>query len=212
MKGHIRRRGASWEFIIDVGMAAAQRCEGCGRRFWVERKPKAVCPACGGTLAETEERRRQTQAGFADEERLPGGDGQGDLRHRGAALRAAGPPDREGVPAEGVAAGDRGHGAGDHLQKLRSPCRLPHRAGAGEHSAAEAQRRDVERLLCQAQQRGARPWRGWPLTRHRPAECTPPCTVPCAMRSLEQAVGQSGRCRRSTEMFSGEETTAGLEW
>ena len=65
MKGHIRKRGPSWELIIDVGVAAAQRCEGCGRRFWVDRKPKAVCPKCGGQLVETEERRRQTQAGFA---------------------------------------------------------------------------------------------------------------------------------------------------
>ena len=65
MKGHIRRRGASWEFIIDVGMAAAQRCEGCGRRFWVERRSQSSCPKCGGALAESEERRRQTQAGFA---------------------------------------------------------------------------------------------------------------------------------------------------
>ena len=65
MKGHIRRRGASWEFIIDLGAAAAQRCESCGRRVWVERRPKASCPKCGGALIETEERRRQTQAGFA---------------------------------------------------------------------------------------------------------------------------------------------------
>ena len=48
MKGHIRRRGASWEFIIDVGAAAAQRCESCGKRFWVDRKLKPDCPACGG--------------------------------------------------------------------------------------------------------------------------------------------------------------------
>jgi integrase len=65
MKGHIRKRGASWEFIIDIGMAAAQRCGSCGRRFWVDRKPKPACPACRGKLSETEERRRQTQAGFA---------------------------------------------------------------------------------------------------------------------------------------------------
>jgi integrase len=65
LKGHIRKRGPSWEYIIDVGVAAAQRCQGCGRRFWVDRKPKAACPKCGGKLGETEERRRQTQAGFA---------------------------------------------------------------------------------------------------------------------------------------------------
>jgi predicted RNA-binding Zn-ribbon protein involved in translation (DUF1610 family) len=68
MRGHIRRRGdpGSWEYIIDVGMATAQRCEACGKRFWMERKPKTACPKCGGTLSETEERRRKTQAGFAN--------------------------------------------------------------------------------------------------------------------------------------------------
>jgi integrase len=65
MKGHIRKRGASWEFIIDVGMAAAQRCESCRKRYWVDRKARPACPSCGGNLSETEERRRQTQAGFA---------------------------------------------------------------------------------------------------------------------------------------------------
>ena len=65
MQGHVRRRGkASWEYIADVGMGAAERCRRCGRRFWVERKPRGVCPRCGGKLVETEERRRQTKAGF----------------------------------------------------------------------------------------------------------------------------------------------------
>ena len=66
MRGHIRRRGdpGSWEYIIDVGMAAAQRCQACGKRFWMQRKPKPACPKCGGELLETEERRRKTQAGF----------------------------------------------------------------------------------------------------------------------------------------------------
>jgi integrase len=66
MQGHVRRRGKdSWEYIADVGMGAAERCQKCGRRFWVERKPRGVCPKCGGRLIETEERRRQTKAGFA---------------------------------------------------------------------------------------------------------------------------------------------------
>ena len=66
MRGHVRRRGdpGSWEFIIDTGLAAAQRCTDCNRRFWIERRPKENCPACGGDLTETEERRRQTKAGF----------------------------------------------------------------------------------------------------------------------------------------------------
>jgi integrase len=67
MRGHIRKRGdpGSYEYIVDVGMAVAQRCSVCGRRFWLERKPKEHCPNCGGELQETEERRRKTQAGFA---------------------------------------------------------------------------------------------------------------------------------------------------
>ena len=69
MRGSIRHRGeeraGSWEYIADIGLAAAQRCESCNRRFWVERRPQERCPKCGGALKETEERRRETKAGFA---------------------------------------------------------------------------------------------------------------------------------------------------
>jgi len=66
MRGHVRKRGepGSWEYIVDIGMAAAQRCEICGRRLWVERRPKEKCPRCGGALHETEARRRETKSGF----------------------------------------------------------------------------------------------------------------------------------------------------
>jgi integrase len=65
MQGHIRSRGkASFEYICDVGMAAAQRCAKCNKRFWVERRPKESCPSCGGKLRETDERRRETKAGY----------------------------------------------------------------------------------------------------------------------------------------------------
>jgi len=66
VQGHIRRRGpkGSWEYILDVGTFDAQRCQECNRRFWIERRPKDACPACGGELLETEERRRETKAGF----------------------------------------------------------------------------------------------------------------------------------------------------
>jgi integrase len=65
MRGHIRKRGASsYEYIVDVGTAPAQRCEGCNERYWLERRPKEACPACGGRLHETEERRRAIKAGF----------------------------------------------------------------------------------------------------------------------------------------------------
>src|SRR5450756_223848 len=67
MRGHVRKRGepGSWEYIVDVGMAAAQRCESCNKRVWIERRPKQSCPKCGGALKETEERRRETKSGFA---------------------------------------------------------------------------------------------------------------------------------------------------
>jgi len=67
MRGHVRKRGepGSWEYIVDVGLAAAQRCTGCNKRLWIERRPKEKCPRCGGALEETEERRRETKAGFA---------------------------------------------------------------------------------------------------------------------------------------------------
>ena len=67
MRGYVRKRGepGSWEYIVDVGMAAAQRCTGCNKRLWIERRPKESCPKCGGALRETEERRRETRAGFA---------------------------------------------------------------------------------------------------------------------------------------------------
>jgi len=66
MQGHVRGRGkGSWEYIADIGVHAAERCQQCGRRFWVERRPRELCPKCGGRLIETEERRRATKAGFA---------------------------------------------------------------------------------------------------------------------------------------------------
>ncbi len=69
MRGHVRHRGderaGSWEYIVDVGLHAAQRCPACKKRFWVERRPAKACPKCGGELTETEERRRETKSGFA---------------------------------------------------------------------------------------------------------------------------------------------------
>jgi integrase len=70
MRGHVRKRGepGSWEYIVDIGLAAAQACQSCGKGFWVERRPRENCPRCGGKLTETEERRRETKSGFATQE------------------------------------------------------------------------------------------------------------------------------------------------
>jgi integrase len=69
VRGHVRHRGeeraGSWEYIVDIGLAAAQRCADCNKRLWVERRPAKSCPKCGGALTETEERRRETKSGFA---------------------------------------------------------------------------------------------------------------------------------------------------
>ena len=69
MRGSIRHRGdersGSWEYIVDIGTHAAQRCQRCNRRFWIERKPKGTCPKCGAATKETEERRRAIKGGFA---------------------------------------------------------------------------------------------------------------------------------------------------
>jgi integrase/predicted RNA-binding Zn-ribbon protein involved in translation (DUF1610 family) len=67
MQGHIRKRGRSWEYIVDIGLAAAQRCEACNKRVWIERRPKESCPKCGGQLLETEERRRAVKGGFTSQ-------------------------------------------------------------------------------------------------------------------------------------------------
>ncbi|NLT34276.1 MAG: tyrosine-type recombinase/integrase [Gaiellales bacterium] len=63
MQGHVRKR-ATWEYILELGDWPAQRCLSCGRRVWVERRRKKVCPACGGELKETIERRQRSQCGF----------------------------------------------------------------------------------------------------------------------------------------------------
>ena len=64
MMGSTRPRGSTWEYLVDVGRADAQRCQDCNRRFWVERKLKESCPHCGGELGETVERRRVTKGGY----------------------------------------------------------------------------------------------------------------------------------------------------
>ena len=65
MQGHIcKRQAGSWEYTIDTGRASAQRCQACGKRFWVERRPKDRCPSCTGELLLADERRRETKGGY----------------------------------------------------------------------------------------------------------------------------------------------------
>ena len=65
MKGHVRKRGKGWAFVVDAGAHPAQRCDECGRRSWIERERPAEICACGGGLGEpTSERRQHWQSGF----------------------------------------------------------------------------------------------------------------------------------------------------
>ena len=61
MRGHVRRRGSAWAFVIDVdGGWPARRCTGCGRRHWVERSDRVdVCVECGEPLGPPVHERRQ---------------------------------------------------------------------------------------------------------------------------------------------------------
>ncbi len=65
MKGHVRKRGKGWAYVVDAGAHPAQRCGECGRRTWVERERLAELCACGGSLGEARpERRQHWQSGF----------------------------------------------------------------------------------------------------------------------------------------------------
>lgn len=64
MRGHIRQRGKTWSYMVDLGNQTMQRCE-CGFHAWVERKPLEACPTCGGDLRERIERRQNQKGGFS---------------------------------------------------------------------------------------------------------------------------------------------------
>ena len=156
LQGHIRQRGPSgtWEYILDVGVFAAQRCESCGRRFWVERKPSESCPFCRGELREAEERRRETKAGFASRKECQAAL-TAQAHHPGRAhLRATQPPQPAGVPAQGLAAGDRERRKGNDTVRLSHAGLAAPRAAAGSGAAAEPERRPDQRPLRQAAREG----------------------------------------------------------
>jgi integrase/predicted RNA-binding Zn-ribbon protein involved in translation (DUF1610 family) len=65
MKGSVRRRpGGSYEINVTTGKQERQRCEACGHRAWVERRPQKACPRCGAELQLTVERRREIKGGY----------------------------------------------------------------------------------------------------------------------------------------------------
>ena len=66
MRAGVRRRsdGGSWAYTLELGLQAAQRCQQCGRRQWVGQRRLEACPACGGAVKATRERRQIVQGGF----------------------------------------------------------------------------------------------------------------------------------------------------
>ena len=116
------------EYIVDTGMAPAQRCQACNKRFWVERKPKEICPKCGGKLVETEERRRAIKAGFALAKEAQAAMAKVMVAVEEKTYVAPTKLTRPRVPDQGVAAGHQVDDPPDHLPFLRAARQLPHRA------------------------------------------------------------------------------------
>ena len=185
MRGHIRRRGEhSFEYIVDIGMASAQRCQACGRRFWVERKPKECCPKCGGELAETEERRRAIKGGFATRKEC-----QAALTKVLAAVEARRPSRRP------PGSRSRPSCSSEWLPAVKGSLRPTTYACyamlAREHIIPRLGALQLQKLTAGCDQRplrppargGPRPWRAASQP-PRCAACTPSCTgpvtTPCA--------------------------------
>jgi integrase len=66
MNGHVRQRGATWAFVVDLGGQRAQRCIDCNTRRWVEREGLIrTCGTCGGEMTRPRAERRQVwRSGF----------------------------------------------------------------------------------------------------------------------------------------------------
>jgi len=66
MKGHVRKRGGTWEVYLELGEQPAQRCAACmakrgrsgGRLLWAEKGRHDACPVCGGPLEDVQARRQ----------------------------------------------------------------------------------------------------------------------------------------------------------
>jgi len=141
MQGHVRKRGKdSWEYIADIGMHAAERCQECGRRFWIERRPRQVCPKVRrqahrdrGAPPADEERLRDAQGGADGDEQAPGGSRESRGPVTGPNLHQVSADARHGVEAEHV--GKLAHGAGgvllhaQHRVGRRPVVSLDHDAG-----------------------------------------------------------------------------------
>ena len=64
MRGHVRRRGKGWAFVVDVPNSRSQRCTQCHARWWIDGLPEDTC-GCGGALTEpVADRRQMWRSGF----------------------------------------------------------------------------------------------------------------------------------------------------
>ena len=75
MRGHVRRKGSGWCFVLDVGRQRYRQCPTCksARRYWLEDAPPPdECSRCGGSLDELEGR-RQRWSPIYERRRGPGG-------------------------------------------------------------------------------------------------------------------------------------------
>ena len=177
------RKGGSYEYIVDIGTAPAQRCEACGQRFWLERRPWRPARAVVAGCVETEERRRADQGWLLSRKEAQAAMDKVMVAVAERSYVAPSKADRARVPRQGVAAGHRVDGATDDLPLLRAARHLPHRAPHRLAAAGEAVRGADQRPLRQARKpRQA----GRQDAASRPAPCT--TSTPCLHRAFRDAV------------------------
>ena len=203
MRGHVRHRGderaGSWEYIVDVGLHAAQRCQACKKRFWVERRPLKACPKCGGELTRDRGAPPRDQGRLRHAEGVRGGDEQAPRQGRGAGLRAADEGVRAGVPDQGVAAGREVDDPPHHLPLLRAARDVPHRAAHRLGEAGEAHGQPGEPPLREARRDGQEGRQDGPLPPHHPPRPHLPAQGLQGRGQVGTAAEEPGRRRRPAE-------------
>jgi len=63
LRGHIKKR-STWQFTIDLGLQALQRCPACRKRYWTKDGRLKRCPKCQGPLEDDLARRQEFHSGF----------------------------------------------------------------------------------------------------------------------------------------------------
>lgn len=62
-RGHVRKRGNTWEYTIDLGKQPCRRCTNCNRRRW--NTTTTPCTHCQQTMSDVGyERRQHTRSGY----------------------------------------------------------------------------------------------------------------------------------------------------